>query len=224
MTAKKTVMIVDDHPVFREGIKALIGKNTRYEVIAEAGEARAALELAQKIHPDIMIVDLSLPDRSGIELIRELQGRLPKVRSLVLSMHSKADYIASAFQSGARGYVVKESAAENLIAALDAMARDDYYMDSAVSAQVVEKLMQKQPGSPKITDSNYDSLTAREQEIMALLAEGHSVREIAERLHISQKTVENHRSNIYSKLEIHNSIELMRYAVRLGIVDVELWR
>jgi DNA-binding NarL/FixJ family response regulator len=224
MTAKKTVMIVDDHPVFREGIKALIGKNPRYEVIGEAGEARAALEVARKIQPDIMIVDLSLPDRSGIELIRELQGRLPKVRSLVLSMHSKADYIASAFQSGARGYVVKESAAENLIAALDAMARDDYYMDSAVSAQVVEKLMQKRPGSPKITDSNYDSLTAREQEIMALLAEGHSVREIAERLHISQKTVENHRSNIYSKLEIHNSIELVRYAVRLGIVDVELWR
>lgn len=224
MTAKKTVMIVDDHPVFREGIKALIGKNPRYEVVGEAGDARTALEVAHKIQPDIMIVDLSLPDRSGIELIRELQGRLPKVRSLVLSMHSKADYIASAFQSGARGYVVKESAAENLIAALDAMARDDYYMDSAVSAQVVEKLMQKQPGSPKITDSNYDSLTAREQEIMALLAEGQSVREIAERLHISQKTVENHRSNIYSKLEIHNSIELVRYAVRLGIVDVELWR
>jgi DNA-binding NarL/FixJ family response regulator len=224
MTAKKTVMIVDDHPVFREGIKALIGKNPRYEVVGEAGDARTALEVAHKIQPDIMIVDLSLPDRSGIELIRELQGRLPKVRSLVLSMHTKADYIASAFQSGARGYVVKESAAENLIAALDAMARDDYYMDSAVSAQVVEKLMQKQPGSPKITDSNYDSLTAREQEIMALLAEGQSVREIAERLHISQKTVENHRSNIYSKLEIHNSIELVRYAVRLGIVDVELWR
>lgn len=224
MTAKKTVMIVDDHPVFREGIKALIGKNPRYEVVGEAGDARTALEVAHKIQPDIMIVDLSLPDRSGIELIRELQSRLPKVRSLVLSMHSKADYIASAFQSGARGYVVKESAAENLIAALDAMARDDYYMDSAVSAQVVEKLMQKQPGSPKITDSNYDSLTAREQEIMALLAEGQSVREIAERLHISQKTVENHRSNIYSKLEIHNSIELVRYAVRLGIVDVELWR
>ena len=224
MTAKKTVMIVDDHPVFREGIKALIGKNPRYEVVGEAGDARKAVEVAQKIQPDIMIVDLSLPDRSGIELIRELQSRLPKVRSLVLSMHSKADYIASAFQSGARGYVVKESAAENLIAALDAMARDDYYMDSAVSAQVVEKLMQKQPGSPKITDSNYDSLTAREQEIMALLAEGQSVREIAERLHISQKTVENHRSNIYSKLEIHNSIELVRYAVRLGIVDVELWR
>jgi DNA-binding NarL/FixJ family response regulator len=224
MTAKKTVMIVDDHPVFREGIKALIGKNPRYEVVGEAGDARTALEVAQKIQPDIMIVDLSLPDRSGIELIRELQSRLPKVRSLVLSMHSKADYIASAFQSGARGYVVKESAAENLIAALDAMARDDYYMDSAVSAQVVEKLMQKQPGGPKITDSNYDSLTAREQEIMALLAEGQSVREIAERLHISQKTVENHRSNIYSKLEIHNSIELVRYAVRLGIVDVELWR
>lgn len=224
MTAKKTVLIVDDHPVFREGIKALIGKNLGYEVVAEAGDAREALEAALKIRPDIMIVDLSLPDRSGIELIRELHGRLPKIRSLVLSMHSKADYIASAFQSGARGYVVKESAAENLIAALDAMSRDDYYMDSTVSAQVVEKLMQKQPGSPKITDSNYDSLTAREQEIMALLAEGQSVREIAERLHISQKTVENHRSNIYSKLEIHNSIELVRYAVRLGIVDVDLWR
>lgn len=224
MTAKKTVLIVDDHPVFREGIKALIEKKPRYEVIGEAGEAREAIEVALKTRPDIIIVDLSLPDRSGIELIRELHDRLPQVRSLVLSMHSKADYIASAFQSGARGYVVKESAAENLISALDAMAKDDYYMDSTVSAQVVEKLMQKQPGSPKITDSNYDSLTVREQEIMALLAEGHSVREIADRLHISQKTVENHRSNIYSKLEIHNSIELVRYAVRLGIVDVDLWR
>jgi len=224
MADKKTVLIVDDHPVFREGIKALIGKEPQYKVIGEAGEARSALQTALKIRPDIAIVDLSLPDRSGIELIRELHGHLPKIRTLVLSMHSKADYIASAFRSGARGYVVKESAAENLVAALDAMARDDYYMDSTVSAQVVEKLMQKQPGSPKITDSNYDSLTAREQEIMALLAEGHNVREIADRLHISQKTVENHRSNIYSKLEIHNSLELVRYAVRLGIVDVDLWR
>jgi len=224
MTVKQTVLIVDDHPVFREGIKALISKDPRYQVIGEAGEARRALETALKAAPDIVIVDLSLPDRSGVELIRELHDRLPKSRMLVLSMHSKADYIASAFQAGARGYVVKESAAENLLTALDAMARDDYYMDSTVSAQVVEKLMQKQPGSPKIIDSNYDSLTAREQEIMALLAEGHNVREVADRLHISQKTVENHRSNIYNKLEIHNTIELVRYAVRLGIVDVDLWR
>jgi DNA-binding NarL/FixJ family response regulator len=156
--------------------------------------------------------------------MREIRGRLNATRILVLSMHSKADYIARAFRSGATGYVVKESAAENLIAALDAVSRGDYFMDSAVAGQVVNKLMRKQPEQSKILNSKYDSLTAREQEVMTLLAEGLGSREIADKLHISQKTVENHRSNIYSKLDLHSSIELVRFAAKLGIIDVDLWK
>ena len=224
MSTKKTVLIVDDHPVFREGIKALVGNHRHYQITGEAGDARQAIESALKIKPDIAIVDISLPDKSGIELVRELRGRLTDTRILVLSMHSKVDYIVKAFQSGAIGYVVKESAADNLIAAMDAVSRGDYYMDSAVSAHVVKKMMQKPPGQARIFNSNYERLTAREQEIMTLLAEGHGIKEIAAKLHISQKTVENHRSNIYSKLDIHSSIELVRFAAKLGIIDIDLWK
>ena len=224
MSTKKSVFIVDDHPVFREGIKALIGSNRGYEVIGESGSAGDAFKSVLAKRPDIVIVDLSLPDKSGIELIRDFRSRLPDIRSLVLSMHSKAEYIASAFQAGATGYVVKESAAEDLVAALDAVSQGDYYMDSAVSAQVVKKLMQAQPENRKIQNGNYDSLTVREQQVMALLAEGNGIKKIADTLHISRKTVENHRSNIYNKLDIHSSIELVRYAVKLGIIDVDLWK
>jgi DNA-binding NarL/FixJ family response regulator len=225
MAAKKSVVIIDDHPVFREGVKALVGGQTDYNIVAEAGDARQALEVVLKTKPDIAIIDLSLPDRSGLELIREIRGRLHATRILVLSMHSKADYIASAFQSGATGYVVKESASENLLAALDAVSRGDYFMDSAVAGQVVKKLMRNQPEASKtIPDSKYDTLTDREQEILTLLAEGLGIKEIAEKLFISQKTVENHRSKIYSKLDVHSSIELVRFAAKIGIIDVDLWK
>ncbi len=224
MESKTTVIFVDDHPVFRKGLKALVADRRQYEVAGEAGSAEAGLELALKVRPRIAVVDLSLPDRSGIELIRELGKRLPNCRALVVSVHSKTDIIADAFQAGARGYVVKDSAEASILAALEAVSQEEYYMDSAVSAQVITNILQRRTRDIQLTDSRYESLTAREQEVMALLAQGRSVREIAERLCISQKTVENHRSNIYSKLEIHSSIDLVRFAVRLGIVDVELWK
>lgn len=225
MAAKKSVVIIDDHPVFREGVKALVGGHADYDIVAEAGDARQALEVVLKTRPDIAIVDLSLPDRSGLELIREIRGRLNDTRILVLSMHSKADYIAGAFQSGATGYVVKESASENLLAALDAVSRGDYFMDNAVAAQVVKKLMRNQPETSRtIPDSKYGTLTEREQEVLTLLAEGFGIKEIADKLFISQKTVENHRSKIYSKLDVHSSIELVRFAAKIGIIDVDLWK
>jgi len=224
METKTTVIFVDDHPVFRKGLKALVADRKKYEVVGEAGSAEAGLELAMKVRPNIAVVDLSLPDRSGIELIRELGQRLPNCRALVVSVHAKTDIIADAFQAGARGYVVKDSAEASILAALDAVAHEEYYMDSAVSAQVITNILQRRTRDIHLTDSRYESLTAREQEVMALLAQGRSVRDIAEKLCISQKTVENHRSNIYSKLEIHSSIDLVRFAVRLGIVDVELWK
>ncbi len=224
MKPKKTVIFIDDHPVFRKGLKALVAERKTYDVLGEAGSAGEGLKLALTVRPDMAVVDLSLPDRSGIDLIRELGRRLPTCRALVVSVHEKTDIIADAFRAGARGYVVKDSAEGSILAALDALAEDEYYMDSAVSAQVVKNILQRHTRNIQLTDGRYESLTAREQEVMSLLAQGRTVRQIAEKLSISQKTVENHRSNIYSKLDIHCSIDLVRFSVKLGIVDVELWK
>jgi DNA-binding NarL/FixJ family response regulator len=139
-------------------------------------------------------------------------------------MHSKIDYIVEAFQAGATGYIVKESASDRLIPGLETVLHGDYFLDSAISHAVVEKLLKSPLKESRVEDADYGSLTPREQEVMRLLAEGLAVREIAERLYISPKTVENHRSNLMRKLDLHNAIELVRYAARLGLIDVDLWK
>jgi DNA-binding NarL/FixJ family response regulator len=221
---KKTILIIDDHPLFREGLKAIIGRDNRFEVVGEAGNGREGLRLAKKLKPDLVLVDMSLPDQSGIQLTRELKNASLKTRIMIITMHSKVDYIVKAFQAGATAYVVKESAPERLIQGMDTVLEGEYFMDSSVSHKVVEKLMQFPKKGAKIANSSYDTLTSREQEIMVLLAEGLSSKEIAEKLFISPKTVDNHRTNILRKLNLHSTIELIRYAARLGIIDVDLWK
>lgn len=224
MVHKKTILIIDDHPLFREGLKAIIGRDNRFEVVGEAGNGREGLRLAKELKPDLALVDMSLPDQSGIQLTRELKNASLKTRIMIITMHSKVDYIVKAFQAGATGYVVKESAPERLIQGMDTVLEGEYFMDSSVSHKVVEKFMQFPKKEAKITNASYDTLTSREQEIMVLLAEGLSSKEIAEKLFISPKTVDNHRTNILRKLNLHSTIELIRYAARLGIIDVDLWK
>jgi DNA-binding NarL/FixJ family response regulator len=221
---KKTIVIVDDHPLFREGLKAIIGRNSKYEVVGEAGDIREALHVSKSLKPDLALVDLSLPDGSGIELIGRLQKESPDMRIIVVSMHSKIDYIVSAFQAGAFGFVAKESAAEKLLQAIETVFHGDYFMDTAVSRQVVKKLVGIQAKDAKFNDAAYEALTSREQEVMVLVAEGRSSNEIGKKLFISPKTVENHRSSIMSKLGLHSTIELVRYAAKLGLIDVDLWK
>jgi DNA-binding NarL/FixJ family response regulator len=224
MVKKKTILIIDDHPLFREGLKAIIGRDAHFEVVGEAGNGREGLRTAKELEPDLVLVDISLPDTSGIQLTREIRTLLPDTRILIVSMHSKIDYIAEAFQAGATGYVIKESASERLIKGLEYASRGDYFLDSSVSQQVVKRLMDSPAKDEKITDAAYGNLTPREQEIMRLLAEGLSRKEIGEKLFISPKTVENHRTNIMNKLDLHSTIELIRYAARLGLIDVDLWK
>jgi DNA-binding NarL/FixJ family response regulator len=221
---KKSILIIDDHPLFREGLKAIIGRDAHFDVIGEAGNAREGLRMAKKFQPDLVLVDISLPDQNGIQLTREIRTLLPDTRILIVSMHSKIDYIAEAFQAGATGYVVKESASERLIKGLEYVSRGDYFLDSSVSQQVVKRLMASPAKDEKITDAAYGNLTPREQEVMRLLAEGLSRKEIGKKLFISPKTVENHRTNIMNKLDLHSTIELIRYAARLGLIDVDLWK
>jgi DNA-binding NarL/FixJ family response regulator len=221
---KRQVLIIDDHPLFREGIKTIISRNGRFEVIDEAGTGREGFEKATQLKPDVVLLDISLPDETGMEVARKIRHHLPHTRIMILSMHSKIDYIVEAFQSGATGYVVKESASERLAQALEAVASGEYFLDSSISHEVIAKLMNSPFKEAKVSDAGYGKLTAREQEIMRMLAEGAPKAQIAEQLCISIKTVENHRANIMRKLDIHSTMELVRYAARLGLIDVDLWK
>ncbi len=224
MAQNKTILIIDDHTLFREGLRAIIERNPGYEVIGEAGNSREGLQIVEKYKPDLVLVDISLPDRSGIELTRDIIKLSSKTRIIIVSMHSKTDYIVKAFQAGATGYVIKESAATKLLQGIGSVLKGDYFMDAAVSQKVVEKLAGIKEKKVKVTNAAYDALTPREQEVMILVAEGLSTNEISERLFISPKTVENHRSRIMQKLNLHSTIELARYATKLGLIDIDLWK
>ena len=167
---KKRILIVDDHPLFREGLKAIIGRSKGFEVCGEAGTAREAKDIARQLAPDIIIVDISLPDASGIRLTRDLKAQSAACHILIVSMHAKIDYIAEAFQAGATGYLVKESAAGGLIKGLEAVGRGKLFLDSSLSATVVESLINAPIKDARIKNDDYGSLTPREQEIMRLLA------------------------------------------------------
>jgi DNA-binding NarL/FixJ family response regulator len=193
--------------------------------VAEAKNGQEAIQISNELKPDLVLLDISLPDRNGLLLIQDIKRSSPKTRIMIVSMYSKINYVVRAFQTGATGYITKDSAPEKLLQGLDCVFRDEYFMDSSISRKVVERLANlPQKAEKRSGDTSYDSLTTREQQIMHLLAEGLTPRQIADKLYVSIKTVENHRSNIMKKLDLHSSHELIRYAARLGLIDVDLWK
>jgi DNA-binding NarL/FixJ family response regulator len=224
MARTKGILIIDDHPLFREGLKAIIGRDNRFEVVGEAGNGRDGLEMAKHLKPDLVLVDISLPDKNGIELMREIQACQSESQVVVVSMHSKINYITEAFRVGAKGYIIKESATDRLLQGLEMVVRGEYFLDCSLSHKVLQKLLESPTEEAKITDVAYGTLTSREQEVLRLLAEGLSTKEISDKLFISPKTVENHRANIMKKLDLHSTFELVRFAARIGLIDIDLWK
>lgn len=221
MARRHRLLIVDDHPMFRDGVAVIVRANPGYEIVGEAGTSAEGLSLARSLQPDVAVIDISLPDGSGIDLARNVLTYAPDCRVLMLSMHSKIDFIVTAFQAGASAFLAKDSSREQLIHALDAVVSGRQYLDGALSPRIMSELLTRSGGEPRMADASYNALTRREQQVLRLLAEGMSPAAIAERLFISRKTVENHRTNLLGKLGIKNPVELVRYAARMGLIDLE---
>ena len=218
MTTKR-LLIVDDHPLFREGLKAILRRDPQFEVVGEAGSCAEGLRAAKDCRPDLAVLDISLPDRSGIHLARELRRMLPHLAILMVSMHAKADYVAEAMKVGALGYLTKDAATVSLIDGLRAVAAGLPYLDPTLSVEISRALLANTPRREEDSLSAYDALTPREREVMRLVVEGLANKEVANALNISVKTAEHHRGSLMRKLGLQNSVELVRYAAKLGLID-----
>jgi DNA-binding NarL/FixJ family response regulator len=206
----KRIVIVDDHPLFRKGLKELIHADKSFAVCGEAGSASEAMEVIRKLHPDLVIVDLSLPGANGIELIKNIRAEF-KVPILVLSMHDESLYALRAMRAGADGYVMKHEAMANVVRAIHEVFNGRPYLSPAMAAQVITKFAHRRAEDE--VDA-VERLSDRELEVLELIGKGNEVREIASMLHLSPKTVETHRAHIKDKLDLKNSREVARFALQ----------
>lgn len=211
--AVKSVMIVDDHDAVRRGVRSLVETASCYQVVGEASNGREALELARERQPDIAIVDYSLPELNGLELAHSMKRTAPRTEILLFTMHDREELVTEVLRAGVRGFVLKSDTEKHLLAALDALSLRRPYFSSTISETLLERFLLSKP------DSWGSSLTHREKEVVQLIAEGKINKEIAHRLGISIKTVETHRACAMRKLKLRTTADLVRYAVRNGIVQ-----
>ena len=216
------VILADDHRIFRKGLKSLLSEKKNIEVLAEADNGDEALEAVKKYKPEIVVMDIAMPKMDGIEATRQIREQFPDTEVVILSMHAKKAYIDQVLKAGAKGYVLKDSDEENLLSAIDTVHNGGYYLDSPVADQVLSDYFRDK--SKRELKKQSGPLSERERQVLRLLAEGHSNQEVADTLYISRKTVENHRANIVRKTGIQGQVGLAKYAARIGLIDLDLWK
>jgi DNA-binding NarL/FixJ family response regulator len=207
------VLIADDHGIVRSGLRLLLERQPDIEVVAEAADGAEARELAVRERPDLAILDVRMPKLTGLQVTREIKRQAPEVAVLILSMHDDERYLFEALKAGASGYVLKTQADTDLMEAVRAVQRGEPFLTPSAQQTLIKDVLERG------TDEREEDLTPREEEIVKLVAEAHTTREIAEILHLSEKTVENHRGNAMRKLGMRDRVELVRYAIRRGLIE-----
>ncbi len=215
---KVKVLLADDHKIFRDGLRTLIEKETGMEVIAEAENGRKAIKLAEKMAPNVIIMDVSMPDMNGIEATRKIVSAMPDTKVIALSMHSDRRFVLGMLEAGASGYLLKDCAFNELAAAIRQVTTGNTYLSPRIADVVVKGYLNK--GGESSSD-NRSLLTSREREILQLIAEGLSTKEIAAHVYLSIKTVETHRRNIMEKLDMYSIAEITKHAIREGLVTLD---
>lgn len=213
-----TILLADDHKIIREGLRNLLEKQPHFEVIAEAEDGLAAVRKARKFKPNIVIMDVGMPDLNGIEASRQIIAEIPHVKIIALSMHAERRFVAEMLKAGASAYLLKDCAFEELIQAINASLANKFYLSPSIAEKVIKDYITH---IPRESFSPFSILTQREREVLQLIAEGKSMKEIASLLFLSTKTIETHRQNIMGKLNIHSVAELTKYAIREGLTSLD---
>lgn len=217
MADKIRVLLVDDHDILRSGLRAILRSEPDIEVVGEAGDGREAVAQAERLSPDVVLMDISMPVMDGLEATGRIHQCCPDAKVLVLTIHDNEEYLFQVLEAGASGYLVKKTADAELISAIHAVHRGEAFLSPLATRMVIERYIHAMERGNETR--NYDGLTAREREVLKLIADGYTNQEIADRLFISVKTVETHRAHVLEKLELHARADLVKYARTHGILD-----
>jgi DNA-binding NarL/FixJ family response regulator len=213
------VLLADDHTIVREGVRLCLEAMGDIEVVAEAEDGQIAVQLANQLRPDVAVVDLTMPRLNGVEAIRQIKRDLPATEVVVLSVHDSEPYVVQALRAGAAGYVLKRNAATELAAAIRAAHDGQAYLHPSIARRVIDDYLSRIRSSDDAVAEPHERLTPREREVLQLAAEGHTTRAIAGLLCLSTKTVEHHRASVMTKLGLRGQTELVKYAIRAGLVE-----
>ena len=214
--SKTAVVIVEDHRLFREGLKSLLADKSSFDIVGEAGDGLEALRCVRKRRPNLVLLDISMPKMNGISVMREIKSQFPEIKILALTIHESDHYVLEAFEAGADGYCLKDAGRRELMVAITSVLEGKKYISPTISDKVMEGYL---TGRKKLKSrTSWDTITPREREVLKLLGEGYQNKEISDMLHISVKTVEKHRANIMNQLDMHNAAALTAYAIEHGLV------
>jgi two-component system response regulator NreC len=215
------ILIVDDHSILRDGVRQLLTSQDDMNIVGEAGDGHSALKQARLLKPDVVLLDIAMPGLNGLETIGLILEAVAETKIVILSMHAKESYVHQALSAGALGYVLKASPSSDVLSAIRAASKDEYFLSSKIRAGVIDAYLQSKKYTPTVR--GYDLLTEREQQVFRMVVEGKTTREIADILCVSTKTIEKHRSGVTAKLGVQGRLELLKYAIKIGVVDPELW-